>query len=185
MPFITSVFFKRLLYHFLLFIFAIGPGYAFDNGFFSLKEIRERGVVMQKWENSCAAASIATVLTYGFHDPVSESDVAGDMLLGVEPRKVKNRGGFSLLEMKRYIESRGYKADAYKNLSLTDLVLFNAAIVPINKFGMNHYVVFNYKRGNKIFLSDPSYGNREMDIAEFQQVWMNGIAFVITKMELQ
>ena len=57
--------------------------------FSSLKEIRERGVVMQRWETSCAAASIATVLTYGFRDPVTESFAAAKMLEKTDPAKVK------------------------------------------------------------------------------------------------
>lgn len=61
----------------------------------SLKEIRERGIVMQKWETSCAAAAVATVLTYGFADPVSERTAAARMLEKTEPAKVRTRGGFS------------------------------------------------------------------------------------------
>ena len=60
----------------------------------SLKEIRENGIVMQKWEKSCAAATIATVLTYGFHDPVSERYAAAKMLEKTDPTKVKLVGGF-------------------------------------------------------------------------------------------
>jgi hypothetical protein len=68
---------------------------------------------MHKWETSCAAASIATMLTYGFHDPVSEGYAAARMLARTDPAKVKGRGGFSLLDLK----------------------LFHAPIVPIDHFG--------------------------------------------------
>lgn len=72
----------------------------------SLKDIREQGVVMQKWENSCAAATVATVLTYGFRDPVTERFAAEKMLEQTDPQKVKTQGGFSLLDLKKFVESR-------------------------------------------------------------------------------
>jgi uncharacterized protein len=42
----------------------------------SLLEIRQDGVIVQKWETSCAAAALATVLTFSQNDPVSEKLVA-------------------------------------------------------------------------------------------------------------
>ena len=46
----------------------------------SLLEIRQEGVIVQKWETSCAAAALATVLTFSQNDPVTEKFVAGRML---------------------------------------------------------------------------------------------------------
>lgn len=146
----------------------------------SLKEIREKGVVMQRWETSCAAAALATVLTYGFHDPVSERYVAGKMLEKTEPAKVRARGGFSLLDMKRFVEGLGYRGEAYQYLSFEDLKLFRAPIVPIQVYGYNHYVVLNAVDGDQVLLADPAFGNRAMSLARFKEVWMTGIAFVVT-----
>ena len=83
----------------------------------SLLEIRQEGVIVQKWETSCAAAALATVLTFSQNDPVSEKAVAQGMLRSTDPIKVKVRGGFSLLDMKRFVETRGFKGAAYKGLS--------------------------------------------------------------------
>ena len=151
-----------------------GPPYA------SLKEIRERGVVMQKWETSCAAATIATVLTYGFSDPVSEALVAASMLKKTDAATVKKQGGFSLLDMKHFVEDRGYTGRGYKHLSLNDLKAFQAPIVPIDNFGYNHYVVFNGVKDDEVFLADPAFGNRKMPLSQFNKVWMDGMAFVVT-----
>lgn len=146
----------------------------------SLKEIREEAVVMQRWETSCAAAAVATVLTYGFQDPISERHAAAKMLEGTEPAKVKARGGFSLLDMKRFVEARGYAGEAYQNLSLEDLKLFRAPIVPISAHGSNHYVVLNAVGNGQVLLADPAFGNRSMPLAQFKEVWLNGLAFVVT-----
>lgn len=147
----------------------------------SLKEIRERGVVMQKWENSCAAATIATVLTYAFYDPVSERYAATKMLEKTDPKKVKMLGGFSLLDLKKFVEDRGYQGRAFKKLAAEDLEAFSAPIVPINFYGNSHYVVFNGIKGGVVFLADPAFGNREIPLSEFKQIWTEGMAFVVSK----
>ena len=146
----------------------------------SLKEARERGVVMQQWETSCAAATIATVLTYGFGDAVSEAQVAASMLKKSDAVTVKQRGGFSLLDMKYFVEDRGYTGRGYKHLSINDLKAFQAPIVPIDNYGFNHYVVVNGVKDDVVFLADPAFGNRTMRLEHFNRVWMDGMAFVVT-----
>lgn len=153
-----------------------------DSGSFriqSLKEIREKAVVMQRWDASCAAAALATVLTYAFHDPVSERHVAAKMLETIEPAKVRARGGFSLLDMKRFTERRGYRSEAYQYLSIADLQLFHAPIVPIAAYGANHYVVVNAVNGDHVLLADPAFGNRTLSLARFEKLWVDGLAFVV------
>lgn len=148
----------------------------------SLKEIREEGVVIQRWDTSCAAAALATVLTYSHSDPVSEQTVAQGMLRHTEPLRVRYRGGFSLLDMKNYVEERGYRATGFRELSFEDLVLFVGAIVPLNLYGYNHYVVFKgLEEGGDVWLGDPAYGNRTMSQDRFEDVWMEGMAFVIAR----
>lgn len=152
-----------------------------DPPYISLKEIRERGVVMQKWETSCAAASVATVLTYALHDPVSEHHAAAAMLERTDPAKVRVQGGFSLLDLKHYVEGRGYRGAAYRNLSFDDLPLFPAPIVAINEFGYPHYVVFDSVHGDVVRLADPAFGNRELLRTAFEAVWIDGLAFVVSR----
>lgn len=147
----------------------------------SLKEIREQGIVMQKWENSCAAASVATVLTYGFREPVTERRVTEDMLTRTDPAKVRAQGGFSLLDMKNFVESRGFNGNAYKNLALDELRFFHAPIVPLNWKGYNHYVVVNGFTEDRVQLADPAFGHRTLPMVDFEKVWMSGMAFVITR----
>ena len=135
---------------------------------------------MQQWETSCAAATIATVLTYGHGDAVSEAHVAASMLKKSDSATVKKQGGFSLLDMKYFVEERGYAGRAFKHLSLNDLKAFQAPIVPIDNYGFNHYVVFNGVKDDEVFLADPAFGNRKMRLQQFNRVWMDGMAFVIT-----
>ena len=165
----------------LIALLSIAPANAQrEQAYASLKEIRERGVVMQQWETSCAAATIATVLTYGFGDAVSEAIIVAGMLKKSDAVTVKKQGGFTLLDMKHYVEGRGYTGRAYKHLSLNDLKAFQAPIVPIDNYGYNHYVVFNGVKDDEVFLADPAFGNRKMRLSQFNKVWMDGMAFVVT-----
>lgn len=153
--------------------------------FRSLKEIRERGIVMQEWESSCAAAAVATVLTYGFNDPVSERHAAVSMLARTDAKTVRERGGFSLLDLLKFVEARGYAGSAYKHLGFEDLRVFRAPIVPIRQHGYNHYVVLNGVRDDRVLLADPAFGNRELAVARFQEIWLDGMAFVVTRPNAQ
>lgn len=165
----------------LILVFAVTSAHAQNEArYTSLKEIRERGVVMQQWETSCAAATIATVLTYGHGDAVSEAHIAASMLKKSDAATVKKQGGFSLLDMKRFVEDRGYTGRGYKHLSISDLKAFQAPIVPIDNYGFNHYVVFNAIKDDEVFLADPAFGNRKMSLQQFNRVWMDGMAFVVT-----
>jgi predicted double-glycine peptidase len=150
----------------------------------SLLEIRRDGLVIQEWDNSCGAAALATVLTYSLHDPISEKAAAQGMLRRTDPLRVKVRGGFSLLDMKRYVEARGYTAQGFRNLSLDELSAMRAAIVPIDERGDPHFVVVRGLKDGEVDIADPAFGNRRMPIERFNQVWKEGIGFVITRPKL-
>lgn len=157
------------------------PGAAHANGepVRSLLEMRQQGVVVQKWDTSCGAAALATVLTFTFLDPVAERTVAEGMLRRTDPLRVRVRGGFSLLDMKRFAESRGYAAAAYKNLGFEELLGLKSPIVPISEYGDPHFVVVRGSRDGKVDIADPAFGNRTMPIGRFNAAWAGGIAFVL------
>jgi predicted double-glycine peptidase len=147
----------------------------------SLLELRQQDVVVQRWDLSCGAAALATILTYEYGDPVSEKDVARQMLSRTGTlQKVQRRGGFSLLDLKRFAESHGYEATGYAGLSLAQLVEHAPAIVPLHAISANHFVVFRgLVERDRVALSDPAWGNRTMPTAEFESAWDHRIGFVI------
>jgi predicted double-glycine peptidase len=147
----------------------------------SLLEIRQDRVVVQQWDNSCGAAALATVLTYSFADPVSEKAAALGMLERTDALRVRVRGGFSLLDMKRFAHSRGYDAAGYRDLQLPDLLRLRAPIVPIEEYGNAHFVVVRGLRDGEVDIADPAFGNRTMSVERFMGVWKDGIGFVITR----
>lgn len=146
----------------------------------SLLEIRQANMVAQQWDTSCGAAALATVLTYHFGEPVSEREVAQGMLGRTDPLRVKVRGGFSLLDLKRYAEARGFRADGYLNVSLDDLAHFRTAIVPVDFEGYPHFVVFRGRNGDRVLIADPAFGNRSVEVEHFQKAWQK-MAFVVER----
>jgi predicted double-glycine peptidase len=143
----------------------------------SLLEERQQNVIVQKWETSCGAAALATVMTYQLGYPVTEKQVATAMLRVGSPERVRDRGGFSLLDMKRYAESRGFAANGYAGLTLEKLARSAPMIVPVNLDGYDHFVVFRGVHGGRAILADPAYGNRSMPLERFESAWNGGIGF--------
>lgn len=147
----------------------------------SLLEFRQAGVVVQQWDSSCGAAALATVLTYTFDDAVTEKTVAQVMLRRTDPLRVRVRGGFSLLDMKRYAESRGYSAEGYRNTSVPELAAMRSPIVPIVEYGSPHFVVVRRVHDGEVEIADPGFGNRTLSLERFRDAWQNGIAFVLER----
>jgi predicted double-glycine peptidase len=159
-----------------------GPGLAFAGPVHSLQEIRDEGVVIQQWDTSCGAAALATVLTYSLQDPVSERDVASGMLRMTEPIKVKHQGGFSLLDMKHFVETRGLKGTGFRGMTLDQLLALQSPIVPILQYGNPHFIVVRGSDSSgRLNIADPGFGNRTMSVARFEAVWQGGIGFVVTR----
>jgi hypothetical protein len=103
------------------------------------------------------------------------------MLQRVDPLKVKVRGGFSLLDLKRYVDGLGLEGVGYMQLSLENLLDLAPAIVPVQFRGYPHFVVVRGRSGGKVLLADPAFGNRAVDVAPFEQSWQGNIGFVVQR----
>src|SRR5262245_37909316 len=135
----------------------------------SLAEIRYDRIVMQKWDLSCGAAALATLLTFDLNDPVGEREVATAMLHRTDPIKVRTRGGFSLLDLQQYAETRGYEASGYGQMTIEDLAGMLPAIVPIRVHGFDHFVVARMVSSDKVWFADSAFGNRSLARATFDR----------------
>jgi predicted double-glycine peptidase len=146
----------------------------------SLKEMREEGVVRQRWDLSCGSAALSTLLTHDLGDPTPETAIIVWILRRTDPVRVQSRGGFSLLDLKRFANARGYEAEGYADMSLKDLEdLGRPAIVPIRVKGYDHFVIFRGLRGGRVLVADPAFGNLTFRADRFLKVWKNGISFVV------
>jgi predicted double-glycine peptidase len=146
----------------------------------SLQELREGGVVRQKWDLSCGAAALSTLLTYDLHEPATESEIVVWILHRTNPVKIKARGGFSLFDLKRYAKFRGFNSEGYAGLDLKDLVgLGRPAIVATQVNSFNHFMVFRGLVADRVILADPAFGNTTLTTQQFKEIWKKGIAFLV------
>jgi predicted double-glycine peptidase len=74
----------------------------------SVLEIRRERVMIQKWDLSCGAAALGTLLRYQFGEPVTEKEIARGLMSRAEyighPELLQVREGFSLLDLKRFVQ---------------------------------------------------------------------------------
>ncbi|MBC7209926.1 MAG: peptidase C39, partial [Pseudomonas sp.] len=81
-----------------------------------IQSIRERkfaDLVQQKTDFSCGAAALATILRQAYWLDVDEHTIIEGMLAHADQELVKVQG-FSMLDMKRYVESLGMRARGYR-----------------------------------------------------------------------
>lgn len=142
----------------------------------SLYERRTAQVVLQQSDLSCGAAALATILRYQHGETVTEREVALGLVSRKEylarPDLVRFRGGFSLLDLKRYTDRLGYRGAAYGGMDMSDLAESVPIIVPISANGYNHFVVVRGIVGDTVILADPAYGNRTMPVQRFRKAWI-------------
>jgi len=144
----------------------------------SLKEARFRTTVAQQYDFSCGSAATATLLTWQYDTPVSEKEVFVQMYRRGDQAKIRKQG-FSLLDMRLYLESIGFQADGFE-LPLDKLLEEGLpAIVLLNDRGYRHFVVVKGLRDGRILLGDPARGTRTMSRSRFDALWDNGILFVV------
>lgn len=147
----------------------------------SLREIRQEQVVVQQWDTSCGAAALATLLTYQHGVAIPERSIAEAMLQRTDPLKVKVSGGFSLLDLKRYVDALGLEGVGYMQLTLEQLMQLGPAIVPVNLSGYPHFVVVRTTSDDEVLIADPAFGNRTLARARFQEAWQGQIGFVVQR----
>lgn len=166
------------------------PGAAFGQVVKSVTESRWHGVVRQDFDISCGASALCTILNYQHGERLSERDVALGLIDREEylanPDLIRLREGFSLLDLKRFVDQRGYEGVGYGQLTYDFLLSLAPAIVPIEPNGYRHFVVFRGEFGGSVLMADPAYGNRSMSRARFERTWiefpeLGHVGFVVNR----
>lgn len=156
------------------------PG-AGGSSFVAVESIRERKfseVVRQQYDFSCGSAALATLLTFHYDRQTDERDTFGAMYAAGDKEKIAALG-FSLLDMKRYLEGIGYQADGYQATLGTLAQAAIPAIALINHKGYRHFVVIKGIKNGEVLIGDPALGLRYVTRAEFETMWENRILFII------
>jgi uncharacterized protein len=144
----------------------------------SFQEQKYRSTIAQEHDFSCGSAALATLLTYNYNHRVSETDVFKDMITHGD-KKVISESGFSLLDIKRYLQRQGIDSNGFRApLAKLEAVRL-PAIVLLNVRGYRHFVVLEGIKNGRVLLADPANGMRSEQIGVFEAQW-TGIFFLIT-----
>jgi hypothetical protein len=151
-----------------------GAGGSFSIPVMSLKEKRWTNVVRQQYDFSCGSAAVATLLTYHYETPVDEALVFEEMFVRGDQPKIQAEG-FSLLDMKQFLDRRGLKSDGFR-MTLDKLADIGVpAIVLINTGGYRHFVVVKGVEADRILVADPAFGTTIWPRDRFEAAWGGGI----------
>lgn len=147
-------------------------------GVVSYRDIPFRTVVRQQFDFSCGSAALATLLTYHFERPTTEHEVFVSMYEMGDKEKI-NREGFSLFEMKQYLESLGYHADGFR-VPLDKVARVGVPVIVLIEWqNYKHFVVLKGIQDGHVLIGDPARGLKVMDEDEFMKQWKDGIIFAI------
>jgi predicted double-glycine peptidase len=150
----------------------------------SYKELKERQVVMQKYDYSCGAAVLATIVKYYWGDKADEAMFL-DLLprLNLSEKELKDRieNGLTLTDLKNLANLAGYQATMAK-VKFDELAQGKVpVVVGVTVRKHEHFVVFRGADEIYAYLADPIRGNIRVPICEFQQQWQKNAILVIAK----
>ncbi|OAN13044.1 bacteriocin resistance protein [Photobacterium jeanii] len=134
-------------------------------------------VLRQQYDFSCGAAAVASLMTFHYGIEIPENEVFDYMFEHGDKEKIEKQG-FSLLDMKKYIQSIGLEANGYK-LPLDKIKKLGIpAITIVNFDGYMHFVVIKGINSKQVILGDPSRGTVVMDIKEFEEYYKGLVLLV-------
>ncbi len=148
----------------------------------SWKQLNEQNVIMQRFDYSCGAASLATVMKYYFNEDVSEQkllDYIKETFDKQEYTRIE-RDGLSFLELEKISRSRGYQSASVRLKLPALLELSGPVIVFLSRNEYKHFAVLRGVKEDRVYLTDPSRGNIRLPIQEFMREW-KGETFVLGK----
>jgi len=143
----------------------------------SYQELQFGAVTRQQYDFSCGSAALASLLTYHYDTPTEESTVFKTMFENGDRTLIKQQG-FSLLDMKQYLTSRGFLSEGYK-LPLEKIESLGLPVITLVDFdGYHHFVVIKGINEHSVIVGDPSKGTiviRKNKFVDFYQ----GIALLV------
>ena len=144
-------------------------------------DLRFKSVIRQKRDLSCGAAALATLFTYYYGDKVNEQTIIKSVFKFGDKEKIK-KDGFSMLELKKYGESRRYVAQGFRIPDVKNLTKLRIPVITlINTRGYNHFVVIKGVKNGKVFIADPAYGNISRPLKEFAKGWKKVILVFLNR----
>jgi uncharacterized protein len=156
----------------------IAAGGLFSVPVVSYKERFFQTVVRQQYDYSCGSAAVATLLTHHYGLPTSEAEAFAAMYEHGDRERIE-AVGFSLLDIKSYLDARGFQADGFAIPLETLAEVGIPAIALIETNGYRHFVVVKGLSNGTVLVGDPAQGLKTYDLAAFEDIRVNDIVFVV------
>jgi uncharacterized protein len=146
---------------------------------FSYRDIPFRTVIRQQYDFSCGSAALATLLKFHYGKNTNEAEIFQAMYLAGDQEKIQ-KVGFSLLDMKQYLDRNGFPSDGYR-MTLDDVLKTGVPAITVIAIGAyRHFVVIKGVQNDMVLVGDPALGLKTYPKADFEKIW-NGIVFMIHK----
>ena len=143
----------------------------------SMQERKFSTIVKQRFDFSCGSAALATLLTHHYGLATGEAEPLKAMWEVGDKDRIRELG-FSLFEMKSYLEARGLLADGFK-LSLDRIEEIGVpGIALIDDKGYKHFVVVKGLSKKRVLVGDPSTGLKTIKRKKFEEIWDGTILFI-------
>lgn len=153
----------------------------FTNPTQSWLELRDENLTRQKYDYSCGAASLSSILTYYYNiDQADEFAILESILLGkgIDINKkehsieqLRKKVSISFYDLGEYAKTRGFTpiglALDMENLAKLQIPV----IVHINVREVEHFSVFKGMDSDFVYLADPSFGNIKISHKKFQEMF--------------
>lgn len=150
---------------------------AFSMNVTSWRDMPFRTVVRQQYDYSCGSAAVATLLTFHYGRATTEAEAFKAMYAVGDKPKIQ-RAGFSMLDMRRFLQGLGYTAEGYR-MTVDELSSLGSPAIALIQVGRyKHFVVVKGVLGRQVLIGDPAVGVRTMSKKEFKAIW-NGVVFAI------
>ncbi|MEJ2610495.1 MAG: C39 family peptidase [Candidatus Thiodiazotropha sp.] len=148
----------------------------------SWKELNEKNIIMQRYDYSCGAASLATLLRYYFKEYMTEQSLLNEIndIFDEQELNTIKQSGLSFLELEKICQIKGYQVASVR-LNITALKqLQGPVLVFIQPEGYKHFAILRGVVEDRVFLADPSRGNIRMSVAKFLEEW-SGETLIVGK----
>lgn len=149
----------------------------------SLSEISWERVVRQQYDFSCGSAAVATLLSFHYDRETTEAEVFEWMIRHGDVEQIRTYG-FSMLDMKRYLDAQGLNSDGFK-ISLDDFMRIGVpAITLVDTGGYKHFVVVKGVDRENVLVGDPAAGTVVVPKELFETLWTGTVLGARAELEV-
>lgn len=143
-------------------------------------DLKKQYVVMQQYDYSCGASSLATLLRYYWGYDINERQVLKTIENKLTPAEMQDRivKGLSLTDLKTAAEAMNFQAEIGR-LELHELAESKIPVIAaIKTNGFDHFVVVRGIYEGQVYLADPLRGKLRVPVDTFEREWIGKAVLV-------